>query len=87
MDIFSIKKCPNHCIYLNNNFRILKELPDIKQNLSHNIRVILFLMDEISKISETVSKTCDIGVIFKSGEILIAKNVSIEMPNFKLESV
>lgn len=73
--------------YLNENIGTLEKIPDINQNLSYNIKLILLLMDEISRLSSTVSKTCDIGVVFKKGEMLLAKNVSIETPNFILEKV
>lgn len=73
--------------YFSANIGTLEKIPDINQNLSYNIKLILLLIDEISRISSTVSKTCDIGVVFRKGEMLLAKNVSIETSNFILEEV
>ena len=73
--------------FLSNSFQKLNELPDINQNITHNVKIILALMNEISKVSETVSKTCDIGLVFKAGDMLMAKDVSVDTPNFSFQKV
>ena len=56
----------------------LDKEPDINRNMSHNISQLLTLVAAVSEISETVSKTCDIGIVFKGGTVLMANNVSID---------
>lgn len=73
--------------FLSNSFQKLNDLPDINQNITHNVKIILVLMNEISKVSETVSKTCDIGLVFKAGDMLMAKDVSVDISNFSFQKV
>ena len=69
--------------FLSENIQTLEKIPDFNNNLNHNVTLILIMMNEVSRITETVSKTCDIGVIFKEkGTKLLAKNISVETPNF-----
>ena len=73
--------------FLSHSFQKLDELSDINQNITHNVKIILDLMNEISKVSETVSKTCDIGLVFKGGDVLMTKDVSVDTPNFSFQNV
>jgi hypothetical protein len=69
--------------FLSDNIQTLENTPDFNNNLNHNVTIILNLMNEVSKITEKVSKTCDIGVVFKDkSTTLLAKDISVESPNF-----
>jgi len=57
--------------------RIKKLDGDNVQNVvSHNVSVILDLVYRISEVSETVSTSCDIGLVFEDGENYMATAVS-----------
>lgn len=61
--------------------------PDINRNMSYNISQLLTLIAAVSEISETVSKTCDIGIAFKDGTVLMANNVSIDSGSFPMTKI
>lgn len=80
--VFPLDIAPEQTKYLNERLRSsmlsLDKEPDINRNMSHNISQLLTLVAAVSEISETVSKTCDIGIVFKGGTVLMANNVSID---------
>lgn len=69
--------------FLAENIQTLEKTPDFNSNLNHNVTIVLNLMNEVSKFTEKVSKTCDIGVVFKdTATTLLAKDISVDTPNF-----
>lgn len=50
----------------------------INESIRHNLGLVLSATYEVSRLSETVSKTCDIGLITIDGDLLIANNVCID---------
>lgn len=59
----------------------------VEATLSINSRLILKLMKEMSSISSLVTDSCDIGLVFLDGRMMLAKNVSIQTPKVSFVSV
>jgi hypothetical protein len=82
---FSKADVDKYSNYLSQGFRKLNDISDINQNISHNIQITLVLMDLVAQISEYVSKACDIGLVFKNGDMYMVKDVSVESSNLSLQ--
>ena len=59
----------------------------INESLSLNSCLILSIFDEMSKHSSCVSQSCDIGIVFKNGTKLMAKEVSITVSHFQYKEL
>jgi hypothetical protein len=49
----------------------------IEEVIGHNLSLILSLVDKISRISDTVSSSMDVGIAFMDGDLAMAKAISI----------
>lgn len=62
--------------FMTSNMKSLED-GEFQDIISHNVNLVLELMNTISKISETVSNKCDIGLVFSNNDMKIANTVNI----------
>jgi hypothetical protein len=62
-------------------------LNNIENTLSINSSLILKLMKNVSQSSSMVTESCDIGLVFLNGDMMLARNVSIQSPKISFESI